>query len=676
MEYCELMDLLNEHVDGRLTESRRDKLSDILISSSGARKIYWDFFHQQSLMRDILSDEKVLMDLEKMEQRNVVTLLEQELFGQQNIQVFESIKRVPSRKPRRMTSRRNKQRQSDSHLFFMAACAMLMVGVVFVIVLSNNNFNQQSSGNQSQMVAQTDSMNSRIVENLTTPPKPVQKKVPIEKKQQVPLSRMSQVEVVADMTVKPVAAERVEVELPVVTEEKDPDRVSDQENKVKEPFGEIKNAQVVADIPQAGTSEKPPQKKQAQGFLKEIGSIHIVSAGVKIIRNGKQLKLSGKYVGVKENDIIVSNSFGYGELGFDDDATFIQIQPNSRIMLPKSDEGKQVEVDEGLIIASVDKQPVDKPMMFFTQNATVKVLGTKFTLASMNERQSFLKMEEGKVESWMKYSRKVQVKAGYQLELTSGEKLRPTRTRVLRNGLDTYRVSRNLISAYVFNKKFFRNGKLYDVSRVNPKENLHMTMGKDLIWGEDGGIQFVGDYRLKTLEPAKKLRVAMEQSNELTMELWIKPDEQEDGISYNHMYRLFHFSEPGVGKNLAIGFSRNQIETHIRTNKTNEFGYYESNAITEKICNYNRNPNPIHHMMHIMITRDKRGLAKYYINGKKVHESMMPGIIKGWEKKYHLVVGYTKRPNGCFKGQYNLMAFYNRALSEEEVIRNYLSGAP
>lgn len=132
-----------------------------------------------------------------------------------------------------------------------------------------------------------------------------------------------------------------------------------------------------------------------------------------LIRKGEVVE-SSEFI---ENDIVKSHDKELS-ISYLDDDTLILLKENSEVELKVEQGAKRIYLRSGSLICDVDKQPVNKPMVIYTEHAKTTVLGTQFMLnAAQGETQ--LQVSEGAVNFEDKRSQKqVEAKAGYMATTT------------------------------------------------------------------------------------------------------------------------------------------------------------------------------------------------------------------------------------------------------------------
>lgn len=664
METSELYDLLNEYCDGRLSVSRREKLSEILVNSSEARALYWKYMYQQSMMRDSLSDANILENIRN-ESKLCVANREPKRDRNSKIIVYQNTKNKPAA-PARVRRKKRSASATANALVPIAAGLMIVVGLLFIITLNK-------SSNESQL-AKTKTPKTIVIKReipvqqaLPARDKPVQEVVP-----QKPLPVISKInqqnktrpienikEIAPPASVRPIQPG----ELPLVVL----DNPADLNTSVK--------------ISQVSPSESNEDQTESLKPLETesgiIASFNVFSKGVSVIRNGKKIKLKSNYEEIHVHDTLVTSEKGYGELMYDDDYTTLTLLPNTTIKMLALKKGKKVHVENGVVRASVQKQKKDQPMLLKTHNSVVTVLGTRFTL-SAGASASQIRMKEGEVEVQNKKGEKVAVRAGYMLNVEDAEAMKPERISL--TGMEYTSAYKNLVQLYVFQKELNSGRKVNDLSKMLPKVDLYLRNADKDHWKTNGGLDMDGSFIAESIGDCRKTFQAIEKTNELTLEVWLKPHESFATTDALHLRRLCTFAESHVARNFSFSISCEMIETWLRTDRTNKYGVYledkgmpNRHRYKYKYSKIKKFPKDI---AHLVISRNNQGLMQYFINGELQFKRELPGMIKDWNKKFKFIIGNERNGENPLKGVYYMLAVYNKALSENEVYNNFIYGTP
>lgn len=177
----------------------------------------------------------------------------------------------------------------------------------------------------------------------------------------------------------------------------------------------------------------------------------------------------------------------------------------------------------------------------------------------------------------------------------------------------------------------------------------------------DQSLQFEGKAFVRSRQRAVKIHQLCSWTNELTVEVWIQPDNaKQSGPA-----RIISFSRDGNQRNFTLGQDGNKYDFRLRTNRTSDNGIpslsTKPGTVTTKLT-------------HVVYSRDRGGAAKIYLNGKLVSSALVPGDFSNWDINFRLILGNEHSGDRVWKGKLHLAAIYNRALNEAEISRNYRAG--
>ncbi len=251
------------------------------------------------------------------------------------------------------------------------------------------------------------------------------------------------------------------------------------------------------------------------------------------------------------------------------------------------------------------------------------------------------------------------------------------------------RVSRDLISLYEFQEG---TGSVVSDSVVSEQLNLTIQDSEKTRtdWLPEGGLSIIADpdplnpdlLNLGTLlssdSAATKIINAAKESNELTVEFWAKPaNDTQEGTGGQGSARIVTISEDKSNRNMTIGQVRDSYQLRFRSSVTDDNGRVfkqgeekegESVMITSP-----ENTVTTDDPSHVVITRDKSGMLRLYINNQPPSELLVGGNLSNWGD-YKLAFANELIDPRPWLGELHLVAIYSKALSAEEVNLNYIVG--
>lgn len=175
--------------------------------------------------------------------------------------------------------------------------------------------------------------------------------------------------------------------------------------------------------------------------------------------------------------------------------------------------------------------------------------------------------------------------------------------------------------------------------------------------GLDGPVVIASD------GPAKRLTQALRQAQQFSLEVWITPaDAEQTGPA-----RIVSLSLDTSKRSLALVQEKGHYELRLRTSTTSDNGTPAT-------------PTPdgtaIHRQTHLVATRTPDGVVRLSLDGKEVATNTVAGDMNRWPDDCRLVVGNEVSGDRPWRGEIALVALYSKALSADEIARNFAAGPP
>lgn len=160
-----------------------------------------------------------------------------------------------------------------------------------------------------------------------------------------------------------------------------------------------------------------------------------------------------------------------------------------------------------------------------------------------------------------------------------------------------------------------------------------------------------------TQEPAARLIQSLRMTNEFTCEICLTPA----NLSQQGPARILTISRDTGQRNFTVGQQADSFDIRLRTTKTDQNGI-PSLTVSTGVGKPER--------IHLIVTLNRSGEMACYINGKRVAERKQVGQLSGWDDSYRMAIGNELSGDRPWQGSIDLVAFYSRALSPEEVTRH------
>ncbi|MBE9159639.1 hypothetical protein IQ265_22795 [Nodosilinea sp. LEGE 06152] len=208
----------------------------------------------------------------------------------------------------------------------------------------------------------------------------------------------------------------------------------------------------------------------------------------------------------------------------------------------------------------------------------------------------------------------------------------------------------------------FREGTgnaIRDQSGLQPALDLTLVNGAIARLPQSQGIALQQPSLLATSGPATRLSQAIQRSQSLTVEAWVKPAQ----VTYSQLpARIVTLSANTDNRNVTLGQGNNKYVTRLRTTTTRSNG--DAKVLEAGQVSLNQ-------LTHLVYTRDRAGVATFYINGQPQQSAAIDGDLSNWDAAFRLALGNELTGDRPWLGEYHLVAIYNRALSGEEVGQNF-----
>ena len=163
--------------------------------------------------------------------------------------------------------------------------------------------------------------------------------------------------------------------------------------------------------------------------------------------------------------------------------------------------------------------------------------------------------------------------------------------------------------------------------------------------------------------PATRLTQALRQAQQFALEVWITPAEGEQ----TGPARIVSLSLDRSKRSLSLVQEKGRYELRLRTSTTSDNGTPAT-------------PTPdgtaVHRPTHLVATRTPDGVVRLFLDGKEVATNTVAGDMNRWPDDCRLVVGNEVSGDRPWRGEIALVAIYARALSADEIARNFAAGPP
>ncbi len=230
--------------------------------------------------------------------------------------------------------------------------------------------------------------------------------------------------------------------------------------------------------------------------------------------------------------------------------------------------------------------------------------------------------------------------------------------------LNRGRVSENLQVLYNFSNG--EGSEVSDISGVGAPMTLYISReGVTTEWIKGQGLRVTENTIISNMGTATKLLEALPETNEITLEVWVKQEEMiQSGPARIITLSTDHFNRAVT---LAHEGNESAYKYVARLNTTGT----DANGVPEIASDIDFTSKSLHHVVY---THDNDGMERLYINGQVFYSGTREGSFSSWDDDYQFALANEITGDRPWIGIFYLVAVYNRALSESEVDQNYQSG--
>lgn len=222
------------------------------------------------------------------------------------------------------------------------------------------------------------------------------------------------------------------------------------------------------------------------------------------------------------------------------------------------------------------------------------------------------------------------------------------------------RVTQDLLVQYDFSEK--SGAEVHDTAGVQPPLNLQIAQPGVVQW-RNGVLVVAASTTISSPQPATRLIKALKKSGELTVEVWLKPQsDRQTGPA-----RIVSLSGNPSLRNFTLGQDGKKYEFRLRTSSTSTNGM--PSVATPDLASPGE-------LTHVVYKRTSQGESTIAVNGQPQVAQKVAGDLASWSDDFRLVLANEATGDRLWLGELHLVAIYGRALSDDEIARNFAAGAP
>lgn len=226
------------------------------------------------------------------------------------------------------------------------------------------------------------------------------------------------------------------------------------------------------------------------------------------------------------------------------------------------------------------------------------------------------------------------------------------------------RVTQGLAVLYRFDEG--SGDTVYDVSGAAAPMDLRIIDPSDVRWLAQG-LEITRPTVLVSSGPAQQINDACRESNEITIEAWIKPR----NVDQSGPARIVSISKNTHSRNVTLGqglwgiLPSDLFDMRLRTTERSANGMpsFASPSGTARPAK-----------THVVFTRQRNGTARVTIDQVTVAETTIPGDFSTWNARFPLLIANETTGEFPWLGELYLIAIYDRALSANEIKQNHAAG--
>lgn len=226
------------------------------------------------------------------------------------------------------------------------------------------------------------------------------------------------------------------------------------------------------------------------------------------------------------------------------------------------------------------------------------------------------------------------------------------------------RVTQGLAALYTFEES--GGSVVHDQAGALTGLDLHVEDPALVSWGP-GSLSTQAGARLATAGPATSLAQALAGTGELTLEAWIAPED----VVQEGPARILSLSGGASTRNVTLGQGlwgdqpSDTYNVQLRTTETDPDGM--------PLLTTGPGAASVG-LQHLAYTRTAQGIARLFVNGVERAYATTGGGFEGWSTQFGLLLGNEAQVERSWRGRYHLVAIFDRALSEGEVVQNFEAG--
>ncbi|MGD2034112.1 MAG: fibronectin type III domain-containing protein [Bacteroidales bacterium] len=230
--------------------------------------------------------------------------------------------------------------------------------------------------------------------------------------------------------------------------------------------------------------------------------------------------------------------------------------------------------------------------------------------------------------------------------------------------IDTMRIKKGLIAEYIFSSD--SDSFILDRSGYNKPLDLMIQDPDKIEMTPNGKLKITSGTRLSSREVAVKISNACKQTNEITVECWLKCKKTQSQY-HSKVLAIENYSSQAFALNVyseMYGPGTVTYSTNLSTATTDAFGNPGLTLNTGLDADV---------LQHIVYTHNASGEEKIFVNGEELISGFRPAKYNKWENDYSLLIANSFHEDAPWLGDIYLLSIYDRFLTSDEIRANYLA---
>ncbi len=213
----------------------------------------------------------------------------------------------------------------------------------------------------------------------------------------------------------------------------------------------------------------------------------------------------------------------------------------------------------------------------------------------------------------------------------------------------------------------FREGSgntVADTSGVQPE--IPLSLSGQFSWMASWGVRFVNGKAQGGVSGSGKLHAQLSGTGEYTVEAWVAPANVTQEEAW-----IAAYSGGPASSNVVLRQSLYNYEALTRSSEGGGSTSGEPLLATSDDAELAQAT-----LQHVVLTYDPTNGRRLFVNGEFTgDEDPLPGgLLNNWNESFALVLGNSTAGSNPWAGAMRMVAVHNRALNEEQILRNFEVG--